>query len=78
MGEIIGKVLPSESINKKYEALEFLNSLADNYSLKFDLNIRSLIHAVNIRCNEENEKVETIGGQSYPIWKLLIKQYMIK
>ncbi len=78
MREIITKVLPTESINKKYEALEFLNSLADNYSLKFDLNIRSLIHAVNIRCNDENEKIEVIGGQSYPIWKLLIKQYMIK
>ncbi len=77
MRELVTKILPGESINKKFEALEYLNYLTENFKLKFDLNLRALVHAINIRCNPENEKDESIGGQSIPIWKLLIKQTMI-
>jgi hypothetical protein len=50
--------------------------ITDNYPTKFDLNIRTLIHSINLRLG--NEETMTISGVKEPVWKLLIKKYLVK
>lgn len=78
MMEIMRKMMPNVPLDKKQEAFEFLVYITNNYNTKFDLNIRTLIHSINIRSNEENEKEETFGGVTQPVWKWLIQQYLVK
>lgn len=78
MRELILKILPEESINDKYEALNYLDELSQKHILKFGIDLRSLVHAINIRCNPENEVEESIGGHKIALWKLLVKQTMVK
>lgn len=78
MRDIMKKMLPGVAMDKKEEAFDFLVFVTNNYPTKFDLNIRTLIHAINLRSNPENEPLESIGGVSEPVWKWLIRQYLIK
>jgi hypothetical protein len=78
MRDIMMKMLPKVEMYKKAEAFDYLVYVINNYPTKFDLNIRSLIHAINLRSNPENEANESIGGVSEPAWKWLIKQYLVK
>ena len=78
MRDIMKKMLPGVAMDKKEEAFDFLVFVTNNYPTKFDLNIRTLIHAINLRSNPENEPLESIGGVSEPVWKWLIKQYLVK
>ncbi len=55
MKEIMSKMMPDVSMELKEEALEYLTFVTDNFPVKFDLNIRTLIHAINLRAgNDEN------------------------
>jgi hypothetical protein len=76
MREIMKKMLPSVSMEVKEEALEYLIFVTDNYPVKFDLNIRTLVHSINLRVG--NEEMMTIGGREELVWKLLIKKYLVK
>jgi len=40
------------------------------------LNIRTLIHSINLRAH--NEELIKVGDQEVPVWKLLIKKYLVK
>jgi hypothetical protein len=76
MKEIMKKLCPDVTMDKKEEALEYLTFITNNYPTKFDMNIRTLIHSINLRAN--NEEVIKIGDREELIWKLLIKKYLIK
>ena len=76
MKEIMKKLCPDVTMDKKEEALEYLTFITNNYPTKFDMNIRTLIHSINLRAN--NEETINIGGREELIWKLLIKKYLIK
>lgn len=76
MTKIMKKLAPDVDINKKQEALEYLTYITNNYPTKFDMNIRTLIHSINLRANNE-EKI-SIGNTEEFVWKLLIKRYLIK
>lgn len=76
MREIMKKLCPDVSMDKKEEALEYLTDITNSYPTKFDLNIRTLIHSINIRAN--NEEMMKIGDREELVWKLLIKKYLIK
>ena len=76
MREIMRRISPEVDMTKKQEALDYLIYITDNFPTKFDLNIRTLIHSINLRIgNEENMSV---GGVKEPVWKLLIKKYLVK
>ena len=76
MKEIMRKLSPDVDFDKKEEALEYLTYITDNYPTKFDMNIRTLIHSINLRSNNE-EKIK-IGDREEEVWKLLIKKYLIR
>ena len=76
MKEIMRKLCPAVDMDKKEEALDYLTYITNNYPTKFDMNIRTLIHSINLRAN--NEEIMRIGDKEEYIWKLLIKKYLIK
>ena len=76
MREVMGNMLPDVSMEQKQEALDWLIHVTSNYPVKFDLNIRTLIHSINIRA--DNNRTVLIGGNQEPVWKLLVKKYLIK
>lgn len=76
MKELMGKMLPDVPMNKKEEALEYLIFITANYPVKFDLNVRTLIHSINLRAG--NEEIMSIAGRDEFVWKLLVKKYLVK
>ena len=76
MKEIMRKVLPDVSMQEKEEALDYLVYVTDNYPVKFDLNVRTLVHSINLRVG--NNEMMKIADQEVEVWKLLIKKYLIK
>jgi hypothetical protein len=76
MRDIMTRISPEVDIKMKEEALDYLIFITDNYPVKFDLNIRTLIHSINLRTG--NDETMTISGKEEPIWKLLIKKYLVK
>lgn len=76
MAELMKKIAPDVDVDKKQEALDYLNYITEQYPVKFDLNIRTLIHAINLRAN--NDGTMKIGDKEEEIWKLLLKKYLIK
>jgi hypothetical protein len=76
MKEIMKKLAPDVDTFKKLEALEYLTEICERYPTKFDMNIRTLIHSINLRAN--NEEMLKIGSKEEPVWKLLIKNYLVK
>jgi len=76
MREIMKKINPELELELKSEALEYLIFITENHPVKFDLNIRTLIHSINLRNGNDGEM--TIGGKSEKVWKLLIKKYLVK
>ena len=59
-----------------YVALKYLKYITDNYPTKFDMNIRTLIHSINLRAN--NNGVISFGKENEMVWRLLIKKYLVK
>ncbi len=76
MREIMKKISPDLDNDLKLEALEYLVYVTENFPVKFDLNIRTLIHSINLRSGND-EEIE-FGGQTEKVWKLLIKKYLVK
>lgn len=76
MREIMSRISPELDIKLKEEALEYLVYVTQNYPVKFDLNIRTLIHSINLRAG--NDQMMKIGEVEEPVWKLLVKKYLIK
>lgn len=76
MKEIMRRINPNMDMEMKSEALEYLIYVTEKYPVKFDLNIRTLIHSINLRSGNDEEI--TFGGKQEKVWKLLIKKYLIK
>ena len=76
MRSIMKKINPNIEEEIKSEALEYLIYVTEKYPVKFDLNIRTLIHSINLRSGNDGEI--SIGGKNEKIWKLLIKKYLVK
>lgn len=76
MKEIMRKICPDVDMDTKEEALEYLMHITSNYPTKFDMNIRTLIHSINLRAH--NDGTITLGDREEAIWKLLIKKYLVK
>lgn len=76
MRDIMSRISPEINPQMKEEALDYLIYITDNYPVKFDLNIRTLIHSINLRAG--NDQLMSIGGREEPVWKLLIKKYLVK
>lgn len=60
----------------KQQALWFLNYVTRSYECKFPLNLRSLVHAINIR-NGMGDRTIKIKGRDYPAWEIMIKQNLV-
>jgi hypothetical protein len=76
MRDIMKKISPELDMELKSEALEYLIYITENFPVKFDLNIRTLIHSINLRSGNDDEM--TFGGKQEKVWKLLIKKYLVK
>lgn len=76
MKDIMAKICPDVEQEQKEEALEYLMYVTSNYPTKFDMNIRTLIHSINLRAH--NDGTIELGGREESIWKLLIKKYLVK
>ncbi len=76
MRDIMKRINPDLEMNLKEEALEYLIYITENFPVKFDLNIRTLIHSINLRSGNDDEM--NFGGKSEKVWKLLIKKYLVK
>lgn len=76
--QIMVRISPEVEPVKREEAFAYLLEITANYPTKFDLNIRTLIHTINLRSSPENEEIITVGDVSMPAWRWLVKQYLIK
>jgi hypothetical protein len=76
MRQIMKKISPELDDDIKNEALNYLIYVTETFPVKFDLNIRTLIHSINLRAG--NDEIIEIGGEKEEAWKLLIKNYLIK
>jgi hypothetical protein len=76
MRDILRRISPDIEMSVKEEALSYLVYVTDNFPVKFDLNLRTLIHSVNLRVG--NDETIFIDGKEEYIWKLLIKKYLVK
>lgn len=76
MRSILRRISPEVDMEVKEEALEYLVYVTENFPVKFDLNLRTLIHSVNLRIG--NDETLIIDGREEFIWKLLIKKYLVK
>ena len=76
MKSIMTRISPDVDFEKKLEALEYLTFICNTYPTKFDLNIRTLIHSINLRAH--NEEMIKIGDKEEQVWKVLIKKYLVK
>lgn len=76
MRDIMKRINPDLDLSLKEEALEYLIYITENFPVKFDLNIRTLIHSINLRSGNDDEM--SFGGKSEKVWKLLIKKYLVK
>ena len=76
MRSIMKRLAPDVEYDQKLEALDYLTYICNTYPTKFDLNIRTLIHSINLRAH--NEEMIRVGEQEVPVWKLLIKKYLVK
>ena len=76
MRQIMKKISPDLDDKVKEEALDYLIYITENFPVKFDLNIRTLIHSINLRAG--NDEMIQVGDNKEEAWKLLTKTYLIK
>lgn len=76
MKEIVEKILPVKPLYKRMEAFDYLLSLIENKKAIDLLNIRSLVHSINVRCNDDNDEMVKVGSEYRPAWQMLIKQFI--
>jgi hypothetical protein len=77
MHELMLDIRPEVDISWKLEALHHLEHLTSNYICKFDLNLRELIHFIDIRKSFPEETI-TLNGKKIELWKQLAKKRIVK
>lgn len=77
MESLMIDIRPNVDITWKMEALEYLEFLTNNYICKFDLNLRELIHFIDLKAGYPDEII-TLNGKQIPVWKQLAKKRLVK
>ena len=77
MKSLMMDIRPECPLEWKLEALHHLEYLTTNFICKFDLNLRELIHFIDIRKGFPDDVV-IINGKSVPLWKQLAKKRIVK
>ena len=70
------KIQPNIKNEKKQEVLDFMFAMEEAFEMRFEINIRTFVHCLNIRV--ANDFPMDIGGEKIQAWKMLIKQYLVK
>jgi hypothetical protein len=78
MYKLMLDIMPEVSIEYKQEALFHLEHIVENYTCKFKLNLRQLIHAINCKRENPDLVVKNKQGKDVYVWKQLVKRNMIK
>jgi len=76
MYDISKKIQPNISQDIKDSVIEFMVALDERYQMKFELNLRTFVHCLNIRI--ANNLNILVNGETVPAWLMLIKSYLIK
>jgi len=74
--KILDKIFTNISHEIKEETLEFVSYLMEEFTSKFPLSIRTMIHALNIRVS--NDYPIQHGDGKVQAWMPLIKQFLVK
>lgn len=77
MKKLIFNIRQTVCLEWKLEALHHLEYLTNNYPCKFELNLRELIHAIDIKSGYPDETIR-LGGKDVPVWKQLVKKLIVK
>ena len=77
MHKLMVDIRPEVQIDWKLEALHHLEFLTANYICKFELNLRELIHFIDIKKGFPHETI-VLNGKEVPIWKQLAKKRIVK
>jgi len=77
MKALMMDIRPECPLDWKLEALHYLEFLTSNFICKFDLNLRELIHFIDIRKGFPDDMI-VINGKSVPLWKQLAKKRIVK
>jgi hypothetical protein len=76
--ELMPDLRPGVPIEFKVEALDYLDHLTSNFECKFQLDVRSLIHAIDFRAEYPTEEKELMNGKKVKIWQQLLKKRLVK
>ena len=77
MKSLMMDIRPECPIEWKLEALHYLEYLTSNFICKFELNLRELIHFIDIRKGFPDDVI-TLNGKQIPLWKQLAKKRIVK
>jgi hypothetical protein len=77
MKSLMMDIRPECPLEWKLEALHYLEYLTSNFICKFDLNLRELIHFIDIRKGFPDNTI-TLNGKEVPLWKQLSKKRIVK
>lgn len=77
MHQLMLDIRPEVDVAWKLEALHHLEYLTTHYVCKFDLNLRELIHFIDIRKSFPDETI-TLNGKEIALWKQLAKKRIVK
>lgn len=75
LGKIMAHLEPKGEMKIKMEAFAYLIWLTANFKTKENLSIRSLIHTINIRL-QNNYNIKS-GNKSLKMWKVLAKKTLV-
>jgi len=79
IGSIMPHMMPEVSIEMKIETIELMTKLFNVYVEKAPLNLRSYYHCLNFRVsNEEPSGYKDSNGDDIPMWKLLMKKFLVR
>ena len=74
--KIMPNMLPTINMSMKLETLDIMTNLLSKYVEKAPLNLRTYYHCLNFRVSNDFDTI--INGIKIPLWKLLIKQFLVR
>jgi len=77
MKSLMMDIRPECPLDWKLDALHHLEYLTSNYVCKFELNLRELIHFIDIRKGFPDDVI-VLNGKSVALWKQLAKKRIVK
>ena len=78
MHKLMLDIRPEVSIEYKLEALQHLEYLTTNFTCKFGLNLRELIHAIDYKSEYPDTLIQNKNGKEVHVWKQLLKRRIVK